>query len=30
MVMPICSQVEPQMSVVGEQHAAACHLLTQV
>jgi oligopeptide/dipeptide ABC transporter ATP-binding protein len=26
-VMDVCSQVEPQMLPVGEQHAAACHLL---
>jgi len=28
-VMDVCSQVEPQMLPVGEQHAAACHLLNQ-
>jgi oligopeptide/dipeptide ABC transporter ATP-binding protein len=30
MVMPVCSQVEPQMIPVGEKHTAACHLLTQI
>jgi oligopeptide/dipeptide ABC transporter ATP-binding protein len=29
MVMPICSQVEPLMTTVGERHTAACHLLTK-
>jgi oligopeptide/dipeptide ABC transporter ATP-binding protein len=28
-VMDVCSQVEPQMLPVGEQHAVACHLLNQ-
>ena len=28
MVMPICSQVEPQMIAVGDRHIGACHLLT--
>jgi len=28
-VMPVCSQEEPQMTRVGENHIAACHLLEQ-
>jgi oligopeptide/dipeptide ABC transporter ATP-binding protein len=28
-VMPVCSQVEPQMTGVGENHTAACHLINK-
>lgn len=28
-VMPICSQQDPQMVIVGETHTAACHLLNK-
>ena len=29
-VMPVCSTEEPQMTGVGENHTAACHLLQQM